>query len=52
LDSIDRVNTVFTNIKDMHRLVVEMTKENFGFLIDGSLQEVLGVLGAEAELDS
>lgn len=51
LDSVDRVNKVFSNIKDMHRLVAEMVKENFGFLIDGSLREVLGVLGAEAESD-
>jgi hypothetical protein len=52
LDSVDRVNKSFPNIKDMHRLVVEMIKENFGFLIDGGLHEVLGVLGAEAESDS
>lgn len=51
LDSVDRVNRVFSDIKDMHRLVAEMTKENFGFLIDGSLREVLGVLEAEAESD-
>jgi hypothetical protein len=51
LDSVDRVNKAFPDIKDMHRLVVEMTKENFGFLTDGSLREVLGVLGAEAESD-
>lgn len=49
LDSIDRVNKAFPDIKDMHRLVVEMTKENFGFLTDGSLREVLGVPEAEAE---
>lgn len=52
LDSIDRINKAFPDIKDMHRIVVEMVKENFGFLTDGSLREVLGVLGAEAELDS
>jgi hypothetical protein len=52
LDSIDRVNKAFPNIKDMHRIVIEMIKENFSFLTDGSLHEVLGVLGAEAESDS
>lgn len=51
LDSVDRVNKAFTDVKSMHRLVVEMIKENFGFLIDGSLREVLGVLEAGAESD-
>lgn len=52
LDSIDRINKTFTEVKEMHKLVVEMVKENFGFLIDGSLREVLGVPEAEVESDS
>lgn len=52
LDSIDRINKTFPEVKEMHRLVLEMIKENFSFLIDGSLHDVLGAVAAEVVSDS
>lgn len=42
LDSEDVINKAFPDIADMHALLIQQTKENFGFLFDGRLLEVLG----------
>lgn len=42
LDSEDIINTAFPDIADMHALLIQQAKENFGFLFDGRLLEVLG----------
>lgn len=49
LDTDERVNKAFEDFKDLPAVIVKMVKENFDFLIDGSLREVLGIAEAEAE---
>ena len=53
LDIDTRINDTFSkNFEDMARLVVAMIRENFGFLTDGNLHEVLGIVEAETDSDS
>ena len=53
LDIDTRINDTFSkNFEDMARLVVAMIRENFGFLTDGNLHEVLGIVEAETGSDS
>ena len=48
LDTQTRIDSYLTDSKsDMARLTVLMVKENWGFLADGSLLGVLGLLEAE-----
>lgn len=47
LDSEDVINKAFPDIADMHALLIQQTKENFGFLFDGRLLEVLGEVAGE-----
>lgn len=52
LDTEERINKTFSqNFKLLPTIVVAMVKENFDFLTDGSLHEVLGIVEAEAESD-
>lgn len=44
LDSADKVNFCCQNLMTLIKLEAEMIRYNFGFLFDGSLQKVLGVL--------
>jgi hypothetical protein len=46
LDSEAVINGTFPDIADMHALLIQQAKENFGFLFNGRL---LAVLGEEAE---
>lgn len=53
LDIDTRINDTFSKkFEDMARLVVAMIRENFGFLTDGNLHEVLGIVEAETGSDS
>lgn len=53
LDIDTRIDDTFTNsFKELVKLVVSMVRENFGFLTDGNLHEVLGIVGAETGSDS
>lgn len=50
LDTEERINKTFSqNFKLLPTIVVMMIKENFDFLTDGSLHEVLGIVEVEAE---
>lgn len=44
LDSVGKINSECPNTKLLIYLEAAMIRYNFGFLFDGSLQEVLGVL--------
>ena len=43
LDTEDSVNNAFKSLGDMLKLQIMMVKENFGFLTDGSLTDILGL---------
>ena len=44
LESETRINVAFPNLATLIKLEAAMIRYNFGFLFDGTLQEVLGVL--------
>lgn len=52
LDLDTRINRALSNQFDMKKLVMLMVQENWGFLTDGSLLDVLGIQGVEAESGS
>lgn len=50
LDTESRIDSYLTDKADMNRLVVAMVRENWGFLTDGTLLDVLGLgEGGESE---
>lgn len=52
---LDLETTISTSLPDqgtLKKLVMLMVKENWGFLVDGSLRDLLGLAGAEEESGS
>lgn len=47
LDTESRIDSYITDKADMNRIVVAMIKENWSFLTDGNLLDVLGLGEAE-----
>ena len=47
LDTESRVDSYIADKADMNRIVVAMIKENWSFLTDGNLLDVLGLVEAE-----
>lgn len=52
LDLNSDINLALANQYDMKKLVMLMVKENWGFLMDGSLRELLDVPAEETASDS
>lgn len=49
LDTETRINNYLSDKSTMAKIIVMMVKENWGFLADGSLLDVLGIEEAESE---
>ena len=52
LDLDSRIAQSLPDQRDLKKLTVMMVKENWGFLTDGSLRDLLGLAEEEAESDS
>ena len=52
LDLESRITQSLPDQNDLKKLVMMMVKENWGFLTDGSLRDLLGLAEEEAESDS